>query len=58
MSTGHDTMEVVRDYAAEEGLHDSLPAAEAEGDRDENDLAVCGKGPQLKVRSQSPRIWR
>lgn len=41
-------------YTAKEGLHEDLPVAEAEGYRDEDDLAVFGKRPQLKVRSSSP----
>ena len=38
-------------YAVEkEGMHDGLPMAEAEADRDEDDMAVFGKRQQLKVR--------
>lgn len=37
-------------YAAKEGLHGELPVVEAEGYRDEDDLAAFGKRPQLKVR--------
>ena len=43
-------------YAAKEGLHDGLSAVEAEGYRDEDDLAAFGKRPQLKVRSSSPPL--
>ena len=40
-------------YAAEkEGMHNGLPVAEVEGDRDEDDMAVFGKRQQLKVRFQ------
>ena len=55
MENGHETMNVRRSYAVKEGLHDGLPAAEAEGHRDEDDLAVFGKRQQLKVCSSSPR---
>lgn len=54
MNKGHNTMDVMSPYAAKEGLQDCLPAAEGNGDRDEDDLAVFGKRPQLKVRSPSP----
>lgn len=40
-------------YAVKEGLHSELPVVEAEGYRDEDDLAAFGKRPQLKVRSSS-----
>ena len=44
-------MNVMGSYAAEkEGMHDGLPVAEVEGDRDEDDMAVFGKRQQLKVR--------
>ena len=43
-------MNVMGSYAVEkEGMHDGLPVAEVEGDRDEDDMAVFGKRQQLKV---------
>lgn len=51
------SMDVVGSYATREALRDGPPAAKANGDRDEDDLAVFGKRPQLKVRSPSPWIW-
>ena len=47
-------MDVMGSYAAKEGLDNGLPVAEAEDHQDEDDLAVFGKRPQLKVRSLSP----
>ena len=44
-------MEAMGPYTTDGKLQDDLPAAEAKSDRDENDLAVFGKRPQLKVRS-------
>ena len=39
-------------YGTKEGLREGLPIAEARGgDQDEDDLALFGKRPQLKVRS-------
>ena len=35
-----------------EGMHDGLPVAEVEGDRDEDYMAVFGKRQQLRVRFQ------
>lgn len=54
MNKGDHTTDIVGPHTAKEGLHDDLPAAEAKGDRDEDDLAVFGKRPQLKVRLPSP----
>ena len=52
MSKGEYTMEAVGPYVADGELNDKYPPSEAIGDRDENDLAVFGKRPQLKVRSK------
>lgn len=54
MNKGDDTTDIMGIYSAKEGLHDGLPTAEANGDRDEEDLAAFGKRPQLKVCSSSP----
>lgn len=48
-------MEAMGPYANKGGSHDS-PMAEHKGDQDEIDLAIFGKRPQLKVRSQSPCV--
>lgn len=55
MNKDHKTMDITGPYAAKEGLQDGLPAAELNGDRDEDGLAVFGKRALLKVRL--PRPW-
>lgn len=54
LSKGYSIVDIMGSYAAKEGLHEDLPVVEAEGYRDEDDLAVFGKRPELKVRSSSP----
>ena len=44
-------MEAMGPYVANGDLHDKSPSSEVTGDRDENDLAIFGKRPQLKVLS-------
>ena len=51
MDKDHGSTGVVDLDATKEGLRDGLPSAEARGDQDEDDLALFGKRPQLKVRS-------
>ncbi|KAL9137903.1 MAG: hypothetical protein Q9175_000897 [Cornicularia normoerica] len=48
MNKDHKTMDITGPYAAKEGLQDGLPAAELNGDRDEDGLAVFGKRALLK----------
>ena len=53
MNKGDSTMDTLGPCGAKEDLH-VLPVAEVNIDRDEADLAVFGKRPQLKVCSPSP----
>ena len=46
-------MDAMGSYEAKEGLHNGLPTAEVEGDRDVDELAEFGKRPQLMVRPPS-----
>ena len=48
MNKGEYTMEQMGPY---NGNGDKEPYAESKGDQDDNDLAVFGKKPQLKVRA-------
>ena len=49
MSKGEYTMEAMGPYVANGDMDDKSPPSEVIGNRDENDLAVFGKQPQLKV---------
>ena len=55
MDKDRDETNTMGIYATKEGMGDGLPVAEARGgDQDEDDLALFGKRPQLKVRSTMP----
>ena len=49
MSKSEFTMGAVGPYASNGNLDDVDPSSEVKVDRDENDLAIFGKRPQLKV---------
>lgn len=57
MNRGHNTIKAMGPYVAKEGLHDDLLVTGANGDWDEDDLAVFGERPQLRVSVLSPSRW-